>query len=194
MDDSSPISSSSSAGRKALSRRSFLVGTSLAGLAVAGGAGWLAAQRFSSHAITSPTRSARPFPSEIMNWHENQIIITAHSDLHHSEGMQKICQALDLEQLRQFLGTHGYSIAPFGLNEISSSLLLSPSIHANDSHDMNNPLGKWLFPSPSGQGTLLSAGYRVWKTNSSQVRTAQQDADGQADLTGEVVQLLNSNQ
>ncbi|EFH90343.1 S8 family peptidase [Ktedonobacter racemifer] len=108
--------------------------------------------------------------------------------------MQKICQALGLEQLRQFLGNHGYSIAPFGLNEISSSLLLSPSMHADTLHDMNDPLGKWLFPSPSGEGTLLTAGYRVWKSNSSQANASQQDADGQSDLTGEIVQLLNTNQ
>ncbi|WP_157506416.1 twin-arginine translocation signal domain-containing protein [Ktedonobacter racemifer] len=67
VDDSSPISAPSSVHRKTVSRRTFLVGTGLVGLAVAGGAGWLATQRFSSHAITSPGRGAGRLPSEIMN-------------------------------------------------------------------------------------------------------------------------------
>ena len=212
----------------------------------------------------------------VIFWHENQAVMTFHSDLDYSAGASSIIRSLRLQDLNAFLNMRGYNLTSFtpqdlpspsqepspplpppeeqeepssespakeviegigdvaegigdvvkGLERELEKVIVEPfkGEHGNgkDGHDnnedgddnLNSPVGKYLFTSPTGHGTLVNAFFHVEPTpaysmagfdislfrnmgRESTYRSgpaqAMSDYTGKTDTTVGVVNLINDN-
>jgi hypothetical protein len=142
----------------------------------------------------------------VIYWHENQAAITFHSDLDLSEGSQKIIDSLHLEALNQFLNMRGFNLKSFTLDDVPRPLQQqSPPLSRKKKEEeppINSQTGKYLFPAPSDQGTVVFGFFHVeqstmaysMSTRGSMNRSGGSSyGDEAADNTRQLVDLINRN-
>src|SRR5260221_4349757 len=101
----------------------------------------------------------------VIYWHENRADITFHADLGIPGGSQKIIDSLHLEACNQFLNMRGFNLKSFTLDDVPRSLQQqTPPLSRKKKEEeppINSQTGKYLFPSPSDQGTVVFGFFHV---------------------------------
>ena len=90
----------------------------------------------------------------IMYWLEDQLAIAFHSNHHPSADRESIITSLELNKLNQFLQPRGFELLPFTQDDLPHPS--NARVTVNRSKDVkkpniNDPIGKYLFSSPSDQ-------------------------------------------
>jgi hypothetical protein len=155
--------------------------------------------------MTQPSTTQTQKPT-VAYWHDNQLVVTHHSRLNINEGKTRIIASLDLETLDRVLHEKtGYHIESFTTKDVPRPY---QSDNDNDDDDddkrrrtrqegrdrqvntgaseqrsLRSHTGKYLFPDPSGAGTIAVSFFHI---------AQQQPAHG-SDKTGEVVRLINAD-
>lgn len=146
---------------------------------------------------TKPERT-----STVVYWHDNQLVLTHHSRLNISAGKERIIASLNLDMLDTVLyDKAGYHIESFTTKDVPHSHRpdrdhdrdhdrrhaeregKGEDTGAGESsrHSLQSPVGKYLFPHPSEEGTITVSFFHL----------AQNQPIKGADKTGDVVRLIN---
>lgn len=142
----------------------------------------------------------------VVYWHDNQFAVTHHSRLAISAGSKRIIASLDLGTLsRELYRLGGYRVEPFTLHDVPRPYhpdddgdddnddkrqreggqgVFNASNADSDQSSLESPIGKYLFPHPSGEGTVVVSFFHVRRDNEPQRGT---------DHTTSVVQLINND-
>jgi hypothetical protein len=109
----------------------------------------------------------------VVYWQTNQVVLTFHSPLEPSAGVERVIASLKLNELRQFLQDAGFTLQSFSVKDVPH-----PEEHdrkeafdrfeaeddeaeeddeesQNEHGQLNSPIGKYLFHPPSGYGTSV---------------------------------------
>src|SRR5947209_12181928 len=101
-------------------------------------------------------------PSPERFWPSNQLVFTFHSPLDPAEGKERIINQLPLDQLDQNLRTqHAVALHSFGPNDVPRRRGETQQGSDAISSDLRAPYGKYLFPSPDGEGSLVIACFHI---------------------------------
>ncbi|HEX7735114.1 MAG TPA: S8/S53 family peptidase [Ktedonobacteraceae bacterium] len=160
-----------------------------------------------------------PMPlSAVVRWHANQMAVTHHSPLDITTGKQEILKSLDFAGLNKVLLTRsGYHLESFTRQDLPHPAPKpDPDDHDDDDSDdpdpedptgvqnvpsssmnmdsakpasLESPSGKYLFPHPSGKGTLVISFFHL--------RSPFRQKDGTLDIVhlinGDADRLLSSS-
>src|SRR5260370_11745176 len=100
----------------------------------------------------------------IMYWLEDQVAIAFHSNHHPSADRESIITSLELNKLNQFLQQRGFELLPFTQDDLphppNARVLANVSKDVKKSN-INDPIGKYLFSSPSDQGTIVIGFFHI---------------------------------
>jgi hypothetical protein len=163
-----------------------------------------------------PNPPSTPWWSKmVVWWFENQLALHFHSPLDRAEGPARVIASLQLDTLNQFLNLRGYNLKPFTPDDVPHPSQEKEEERAakKDEHaDLNTPIGKYLFASPSGKGTAVltffnlepatGMGYAMAGMNMGLMgmspmygHSGMGDMEDccDSDLTRRVVNLLNNN-
>ena len=145
-------------------------------------------------------------PANITRWQANQVVVTHHSNLDITQDKQTILHSLDFTALNQALQTNsGFQLESFTLHDVArpapkkrppedSDLDDSfwTNAEATEQTSLESPLGKYLFPDPSGQGTLVVSFFHLKEAQNAQGQFKEaQNVDAPRDGTPDVVHLIN---
>lgn len=143
----------------------------------------------------------------VVYWLEDQVALTFHSDLLPSAGKAAIVAALNLAGLNQFLNMRGYNLKPFTQDDVP--FITNTSSTNEQTSDLYDVTGKYIFHQPSGQGSLIHCLFHVEQTaayamtgssimgggmgSGSSMYGGMGSMSGNGDTVRAVVSLLNSN-
>src|SRR5712692_10140896 len=109
-----------------------------------------------------------PWIKMVMYWLENQVAIVFHSDVPYASvadspvSTRPLITSLELPSLNQFLEERGFKLNSFRLKDIPhSSLAETDKIPGEEGEHLTSPTGKYFFPSPFNQGTIVVAFFNV---------------------------------
>jgi hypothetical protein len=107
----------------------------------------------------------------VMYWQKNQVVLTFHSPLEPSEGVERVIASLKLDVLAQFLQANGFTVQSFTGKDVprpeeDDRNEFDRSHNNDDQHNadeedtkgdgqLDSPVGKYLFYPPSGHGTAV---------------------------------------
>ncbi len=108
-----------------------------------------------------------PWWSEmVMYWLENQVAITFQSVIplnpERDSAQREILSSLYLDDLNNFLQGRGFKLKPCNAKNLPHTPYAGGDVsHVHVDGDVNDPCGKYLFASPSGQGTFVVGFFNV---------------------------------
>jgi subtilisin family serine protease len=138
-------------------------------------------------------------PRIVTRWHPNQMAVTHHTPLDIIEGKERILESLDFATLDRVLQEKtGFHLEPFTWQDIARPTQNEPepqkpqepqepdqpirtSADIIEPTPLESPLGKYLFPHPSGKGTLAISFFHL------------KGSDETFDGTTDVVHLINKD-
>lgn len=102
----------------------------------------------------------------VMYWLEGQVAITFHSPLPLSSSREQstkdIIASLKLHDVDAFLQERGFKLKPLNTGNMPQGQpSYNDSPHSHDDNDIYDPCGKYLFASPSGQGTIVVSFFNI---------------------------------
>ncbi len=147
-----------------------------------------------------------PHIRKVAYWLPNQLVVTHHSLLNFAAGKEEIIASLDLEILDNELATRfGYQLTPFTSSDLPRTYkpdkdhdeddsiqqrMADSSQQGNDAaarkNSLQSPTGKYVFPHPTGEGTLVISFFHVDNLNKSADIT-------EPDSTTNAVKLINDS-
>jgi hypothetical protein len=143
------------------------------------------------------TNSQKPAPATY--WHDSQLAVIHYSPLEISEPKEKIIASLKLENLHSFIGANGFSLASFTWHDVPrpssqrNNVTLEPGQQMSDlskQEPLESPIGKYVFPDPSGKGTLVVSFFHIIQSLNKTERAAAPHAI--TNRTSHVVNLVNA--
>ena len=139
----------------------------------------------------------------IMYWLEDQVAIAFHSNHHPSTDRESIITSLELNKLNQFLQPRGFELMPFTQDDLPHpSDVKVPVNRGKDSKksNINDPIGKYLFSSPSDRGTIVIGFFYVKLHDMFHPIQGMTSMQGSPDTHGggesnarQVVNIINAN-
>lgn len=109
---------------------------------------------------------------EYMCWLESQVAIAFHCAEQPAVGSETIIPSLKLDNLNLFLQKRGFKLKSCNQKDLPHSPdqleTNDPEVSGENSDDVNDLRGKYLFPSPSGQGTFVVGFFHIEAGESSE--------------------------
>ena len=139
----------------------------------------------------------------IMYWLEDQVAIAFHCVHDPSADRASIITSLELNNLNQFLQPRGFELMPFTQDDLPHPS--NGQVPGNSAEDMmestiNDPIGKYLFSSPSYQETIVIGFFHVNSHAMFHPIQGMTSMQGSADTHGggesnarQVVNIINAN-
>lgn len=103
--------------------------------------------------------------AEYVCWLESQVAIAFHCDEQSIADSKTIIESLQLNSLDLFLQQRGFKLKSCDQRDVPhlgyQPGINDPELNQDNSDDVNDPCGKYLFPSPSGQGTFVIGFFHI---------------------------------
>src|SRR6266699_2430987 len=139
----------------------------------------------------------------IMYWLEDQVAIAFHTHHHPSADRERLITSLELNKLNQFLQPRGFELMPFTQDDLPHpSNVKVPVTRGKDTKksSVNDPIGKYMFSSPSDRGTIVIGFFHVNSYAMFHPIQGMSSMQGSADTHGggesnarQVVNIINAN-
>ena len=139
----------------------------------------------------------------IMYWLEDQVAIAFHCIHHPSADRESIITSLELNKLNQFLQPRGFELISFTQDDLPHPSNMK--VPVNSGKDMkkstiNDPIGKYLFSSPSDQETIVIGFFHIKMLDMFHPIQGMNTMQGSSETHGggesnarQVVNIINAN-
>jgi hypothetical protein len=143
----------------------------------------------------------------VIYWQKDQVVLTFHSPLEPTEGIERVIASLKLNVLERFLHTNGFTLQSFTAKDVPHPGEddrkeadrfddADEEVEANPKEDgqLESSIGKYLFASPSGHGTTIICFFHGNYSASASTMPGSNMARGSmADATQALVTQINQN-